>query len=199
MCKCSVFIWVLCNFVCLCVHICVLVGIDVYLCMPCVFAYVGVDLGIYLCLYVHVYVHALCVCLCGCWFTCVCVCKCMYVYMLCSRESECMCISGYAYVCVGSHTLVYMCVWKPEVNLMQRLWCLLFVFRDIVSHCPETHGFNKAAWPVSSPVFTSISSAVGLPACTTVLAFQRGCWRSYSGPRLLRQALQQLSHLFSLI
>lgn len=99
--------------------------------MTCVYAYVGVDLGIYLCLYVHMYVHALCVCLYGCWFTCMCVCMCMCVYMLCSRESGYMCISGYAYVCVGSHALLYMCVWKPEVNLTQWLWCLLFVFKTL--------------------------------------------------------------------
>lgn len=111
-----------------CIHVFVCVSVCSYGCCVILFVFV------YGCLFMLAWcksVYDLCVCLRGCWFgrisvfvcSCVCacivcllvwvlvhlrvmcVCMCMCVYMLCSRESGCVCISSYARVCVCSHTL----------------------------------------------------------------------------------------------
>lgn len=97
------------------------------------------------------------------------------------------------HVCLGSHALVYMCMWKPKVNLISGSGAT-----SIFKYC------LSLAWnpltrlgPLAS-VSISISSTVGGRACTTVLAFQRGCCRYNWVLMLARQALSQLSGFFSL-
>lgn len=131
----------------------------------------------YLCVYVyvHMYVHMLYVCLCGCWFMSVC--------MLCSRESGCMCMSGYACVYRFSYTCMhvrmeargqpYAVAQVPSAGFLSQ--CLSLAWNPLIQ--------LGCLVPVRSPVSNSISSAVRLQACTTVLAFHHGCWRSNSGPR----------------
>lgn len=149
-----------------------------WVCIHCVFPCVGVgsfafghthvctceccECTVYLLVWVLVHLHVMCVCVyvgaCGIQGALVCLhvfCVCVCVCELCSCESGCMYMNGYACVFRFSCTCTRVHV-ETQGQCYQWLRCLPLCFWDIASHWPGTHwlrplGSWKPQFPFPSP------------------------------------------------
>jgi hypothetical protein len=175
----SLYMCIMCVYICMCVYVCMCVCMYVYGCM-CVYVYMYVCMYVYVCMYLYICVYVfvymyVCVCMYACVCMCVYVCMCVHICM-CMYVCVCMYICMCVCVCVCMYEYVYVCMLYSLSTALGMFRC---VTNTNVTVGPAKSHAKTQTWglPVLKSLISKNKSDLERPAMeegSRATAYERG-------------------------